>query len=209
MAPGSRGQAPAHLRPEDAAYPTERLAAVSAPELTLLGEAQLLRRPLVALLCSRSCPGELILKTYDLARRLRDQGICVISGFHTPMEKEALHFLLKGRQPIIIAPARSLQGMRIPTAYRQPLAQGRLLLVSASPAGERRVTAGLAAERNRLVGALADRILVIYAQPGGQLERTCAQFVAWGKPIAALASKANEHLAASGITLSEQPWPAG
>jgi len=171
-----------------------------------LGEPGLLRRPLVALLCSRKCPGELILKTYDLARRLRDQGICVISGFHTPMEKEALHFLLKGVQPIIIAPARSLQGMRIPTAYRRPLAQGRLLLVSPFPAGERRVTAELAAERNRLVGALAGRVVVVYAQPGGRLEQACAEFVRWGKPVAALAGKANEHLAALGVRLSEQPW---
>jgi len=192
------------LAPGDPAYPAGRLAALGQPALGLVGAAELLRRPLVALLCSRRCPGELILRTYDLARRLRDAGVAVISGFHTPMEREALHFLLKGSQPLVVAPARSLEGMRIPAAYRGPLAQGRLLLVSALGAGERRITAGLARERNRLVGALAGRIVVVYAQPGGALEAACAEFVRWGRPVVALASRANEHLAALGVALGEE-----
>ncbi len=199
----------AAVPPGDPAYPAERLLVLGSPALAVAGEPQLLRRPLVALLCSRRCPGELILKTYDLARRLRDEGVAVVSGFHTPMEKEALHFLLKGRQPIVIAPARSLEGMRIRGAYREPLAERRLLLVSAVPAGERRVTAALAAERNRLVGALAERVVIIYAEPGGRLERACAELVGWGRPVAAVASQANEHLAALGVALTEGPWRAG
>lgn len=193
------------LAPGDAAYPAGRLAALGQPALGVLGAAELLQQPLVALLCSRRCPGELILQGYDLARRLRDAGTAVISGFHTPMEREALHFLLKGSQPLVVAPARSLDGMRIPAAYRGPLAQGRLLLVSAAAAGGRRITAGLARERNRLVGALAARIVVIYAQPGGALEAACAEFVRWGRPVVALASRANEHLAALGVALHRDP----
>jgi hypothetical protein len=34
------------------------------------------------------------LKTYDLARDLRDADVPVIGGFHTPMEKECLRLLL-------------------------------------------------------------------------------------------------------------------
>lgn len=192
-----------YLAPGDPAYPAGRLAVLGQPVLGVVGRPELLQQPLVALLCSRRCPGELILKTYDLARRLRDAGTAVISGFHTPMEREALHFLLKGTQPLVVAPARSLDGMRIPAAYRGPLAQGRLLLVSA--AGGRRITAELARERNRLVGALAGRILVIYAQPGGALEAACAEFVRWGRPVVALASRANEHLAGVGVALGEGP----
>jgi len=33
----------------------------------------------------------------------------VISGFHTPAEKECLRILLRGAQPIIICPARSIE----------------------------------------------------------------------------------------------------
>jgi len=184
-----------------------RLLGPDAPTtLQTWGDAPILERaPLVALLCSRMCPGELILKTYDLARRLRDEGVAVVSGFQSPMEREALHILLKGTQPIIIAPARSLEGMRLPAAYRGPLEQGRLLLVSPFPAQERRATAELAAARNRLVGALAGRIVIIHAAPGGKVAEACGEFVSWGKPVYALQSEANRHLAALGVRLEADP----
>ena len=195
------------LRPDDPAYPADKLALLGAEfvPLALIGQPKLLRRPLVALLCSLKCPGELILKTYDLARRLRDEGVAVVSGFQSPMEREALHILLKGTQPIVIAPARSLEGMRLPAAYRGPLEQGRLLLVSPFTAQERRATAELAAARNRLVGALAGRIVIIHAAPGGKLGRACGEFVSWGKPVYALQSEANWHLAALGVRLEADP----
>lgn len=44
---------------------------------------------------------------YDLAAAPRDAGIPVISGFHTSVEKDCLDFLLKGRQPVVVVPARS------------------------------------------------------------------------------------------------------
>ena len=56
----------------------------------MLGNQELLQAQKLALFCSRKCPGNLILKAYDLARSLRDAGTTVISGFHTPVEKECL-----------------------------------------------------------------------------------------------------------------------
>lgn len=54
-----------------------------------LGQLEILAKPSLALFCSVQCPGILILKTYDLACELRDAGIGVIGGFHSPMEKDA------------------------------------------------------------------------------------------------------------------------
>ena len=142
------------------------------------------------------CLAELILKTYDLARRLRDEGVAVVSGFQSPMEREALHILLKGTQPGGGMPPR-----RLPPAF----GAGRLLLVSPFPAQERRATAELAAARNRLVGALAGRIVIIHAAPGGKVGRACGEFVSWGKPVYALQSEANRHLAALGVRLEADP----
>jgi hypothetical protein len=46
----------------------------------------------LALFCSVKCPGDLILKTYDLVKELRDNDIVVISGYATPGGKiEALY----------------------------------------------------------------------------------------------------------------------
>lgn len=159
-----------------------------------LGHRALLAQPMTGLFCSQRCPGELILKTFDLARGLRAEGQMVIGGFQSPMEKETLQLLLRGSQPLVVCLGRTLQGARLPEAWRAPLAEGRLLVLSPFGPAHRRMTAELAEARNRVVGALAERIVVIYAAPGGKLERACREFVAWGKPVLTLASEANQHL---------------
>lgn len=114
------------------------------------------------------------LNTYDQAAKWRDAGRCVISGFHSQVEKECLRILLRGSQPIIICPARALP-KRIPPEWRKPLANDRLLILSFFPQTETRITADLAARRNELVAALADEVYVAHATPGGRLESTLRQ----------------------------------
>ena len=162
---------------DDPRYPARlrrRLAADAPPELTALGSLDLLSQPMTALFCSARCPGKLILRTYDQAAQWRDAGHCVVSGFHSPVEKECLRILLRGSPPIIICPARGLP-KRIPPDWKKPLADGRLLTLSIFPNTESRITAGLAARRNELVAALADAVFVAHATPGGRLETSLRQ----------------------------------
>lgn len=42
------------------------------------------------------CPGTLILKSYDATRILRVSGRTIVSGFHSPVEKDCLDILLRG-----------------------------------------------------------------------------------------------------------------
>ncbi|HSV74150.1 MAG TPA: hypothetical protein VLH79_10360, partial [Chthonomonadales bacterium] len=65
-----------------------------------------------------------------MAARLRDEGATVISGFHFPLERECLRVLLRGRQPIVICPARALEGMRIPAECRPAFHEERILYLS-------------------------------------------------------------------------------
>ena len=170
-----------------------------APEtLTALGNLDILQWKKLALFCSVKCPGALILQTYDLARALRDAGVTVISGFHSPMEKECLALLLRGTQPVIVCPARGLERMRLPTAWKAPLAQGRLLIVSPFAGKQHRITADLARKRNEFVAALADEVFFAYAAPGSKTERFCHDVLAWGKPLLTLESDDNAHLLALG-----------
>jgi len=166
--------------------------------VTALGNPEILRAKRLALFCSRKCPGDLILRTYDLALALREGGVAVVGGFHAPMEKECLTFLLRGESPVVVCPARSLEGMRVPTEWRAPLTDGRLLVLSAFLDRERRATATLAETRNELAAALADEVLVVHAAPGGGIERLCQTVLAWGKPLLTLESPANRHLVALG-----------
>lgn len=103
---------PVALNAADARYPVrhlERLGADAPTQLTVLGNLDLLALPKTALFCSALCPGNVILAAFDQAAKWRDGGRCVISGFHSSVEKECLRILLRGSQPIIICPARSLE----------------------------------------------------------------------------------------------------
>jgi predicted Rossmann fold nucleotide-binding protein DprA/Smf involved in DNA uptake len=163
-----------------------RLGKDAPSRLLVVGNRRLLRTPSVALLCSADCPGHAILAAHDQAARWRDEGRCVVSGFHSPVEKNCLRILLRGRQPIIVCPARSLERMRLPADLKEPLAQGRLLLLSPFASTDRRVTTALATQRNRLVAALADEIVFAYVKPGGHLDELRQVAAGWKVPCRVL-----------------------
>lgn len=129
------------------------------------------------------CPGNLILQTYDLARALRDAGMIVVSGFHSPTEKDCLDLLLRGEQPVIACPARSIHSGRLPTGWRAALTTDRLLVLSPFGPDDRRATAALAQTRNVFVAALATSVFVAYAHPGSKTESFCRDVLASGKPL--------------------------
>ena len=162
------------------------------------GSVRLLEESLIALFCSQRCPGDLILKTYDFARAMRDAGIPIIGGFQTPMEKECLLLLLRGSQPVVVCPARGIDNMRVPRDWRPALDQDRLLILSPFPSTARRPTEELAAQRNKLVASLASRVFIAHAAPGSKTEAFAHKLAASGKPLLTLDSPANENLVVMG-----------
>lgn len=133
-----------------------------------LGNKELLTLPKTAFLCSRRVPAAAVLKCYDWAIAQREAGRCVISGFHSQMEKDVLHYLLKGTQPIILALARGLK-TRLEPELKLPLEQGRLLIITPFDNSVKWVTAENAITRNRMMIELADEIVVGHSNPEGQL----------------------------------------
>lgn len=168
---------PIPLNATDARYPA-RLVAGTMPQLSAFGNLNLLALPKTALFCSARCPGQAILAAYDQAARWRDAGRCIIGGFHSPVEQECLRILLRGRQPVIICPARSLEKMRLPGDWQKPLADGRLLILSCFSGNEHRITSTLAARRNEFVAALADEVWFAHVAPGGQMQRLAQKIAA-------------------------------
>jgi hypothetical protein len=91
--------------------------------------------------CSSQCPGGVILKTFDAITAMRDQGRSLIGGFHTPMVWECLGILLRGRQPVIWVPARSIVGMNLKPELQPAFTAGRLLIISPFEPKDKRITA--------------------------------------------------------------------
>jgi predicted Rossmann fold nucleotide-binding protein DprA/Smf involved in DNA uptake len=170
-----------------------------APRLWAVGNLGVLDRRLLGFFCSTRCPGTVILQTYDLALALREAGVAVIGGFHSPMEQECLDVLLRGQQPVVVCPARSIERLRPPAAWQKPLAEGRLLVLSAFEAKYRRPTTELAEQRNHIVATLAADVFVAHAAAGSRTERLCAELVQQGKRLYTLNLAENAHLLQRGM----------
>jgi predicted Rossmann fold nucleotide-binding protein DprA/Smf involved in DNA uptake len=167
----------------DARYPRlvqERLNKNAPVRLLAMGNLDLLGLSAVAFFCSARAPGYAILTAHDQAARWRDEGRCVIGGFHSPVEKECLGILLRGRQPIIICPARGIERIRLPVELRKPMAEGRVLILSLFAPPDRRVSKALASQRNLLAAALSDEVVFAFITPDGHLDELRGVVAGWG-----------------------------
>jgi predicted Rossmann fold nucleotide-binding protein DprA/Smf involved in DNA uptake len=138
--------------------------------LETLGNTSLLKRTKTGLLCSRKCPADKILEAYDRFKEWAGTPeITVISGFHSPVEKECLRLLLKGQANIILCPAREIETMRISKDWKIAIEQGRMLILS--PFTEKRADVRTIARRNQLVADLSDELYIPFVVSGGALAK--------------------------------------
>ncbi len=134
------------------------------------GNKELLKLHKTAFLCSRKIPASVVLKCYDWAIEQREAGNCIISGFHSQIEKDVLHYLLKGKQPIIVALARGLK-LKIESSLQKAFEQERLLFITPFTKETKRVTKETAEKRNELMTELADEIVAGYVSKEGRLDK--------------------------------------
>lgn len=147
---------------EDYPSPLRTRLGANAPEvLVVLGDRRLLRSRRTALFCSARTPGDAILRAHDVARRMRDEGVTVISGFHSPIEKECL---------------------RIPAETREAFDAGRVLFLSPFAGHPTRITKESAVRRNEVVAALADNVYIAHIEPDSSTAHAAQSIAAWGIP---------------------------
>ena len=123
-----------------------------------LGNKDLLNVPMTAFLASSTIPPDMVLKCYDWATQMAKDGKCVVSGFSSHLELEVLHFLAKGKQPIILVLAREMY-KQMPPELQPLFDDNRLLIISVSKAvRQSKVTAY---SRNKYICEIADQILFV------------------------------------------------
>lgn len=143
-------------------------------ELTYFGNINLLDLSKTAFLCSRKIPAAAVLKCYDWAIQMRDEGRCIIGGFHSPLEKDIFNILLKGEQPMIIVLAKSLPDKLNP-AFKESIKNNRLLLISPFDKKITRASEKTASARNKLMIELAEEIVVGWKTKDGNIDRLLNQ----------------------------------
>lgn len=161
---------------------------------------------MLAFYCSRACPGSIIFSALDAARALCGSSWTIISGFQSPVERECLAVFIRAEQPVVICPARSAVGLRVPRAWKLAQAAGRLAIQSSFPKTVRRSTSATAEQRNREIAQLVDAILIAHAAPGGALERLCAGVAA--DRLYTLDDPANQNLFPIAVPVSPTQLPA-
>jgi hypothetical protein len=168
--------------------------------LKAIGDLNNLNHNLLGIMCSQSCPGDLVLKGFDAAKQIRDQSITVVSGFHSSMEKDIFEILLRGSQPIIHCLSKAIETYRIPKHLLPRVENGQLTIIAPDfPIAEKRITKNTSETCNKLVMDICDQVLIIHAHEGGNLERACLQNFPDQKMIYTLPSVSNEHLFKKGI----------
>jgi len=135
-----------------------------------IGNIELLKLNKTAFLCSRQIPADTIIKCYDWATEQRDKGKCIISGFHSRIEKDVFHFLLKGNQPIIMVLARGLK-KKIESVLIEPIEKNRLLIISPFKKEIKRVNKFNSQISNELMIRLAEEVVIGYARKEGNLRK--------------------------------------
>jgi len=124
-------------------------------DVSYIGNVELLREEKTAFMAAGDISSDEVLRCYDWATEMRDSGHCVVSGFSSKLERDVLHFLLKGRQPIIMVLARRMY-KQLPAAWQQAVDNGRLLIIiTSNSVRQSRYTAQV---RNRYVAELCDKI---------------------------------------------------
>ena len=126
--------------------------------MDFLGNRDLLNLPKTAFLASSTIPTDMVLRCYDWATQMAKEEQCIISGFSSHLEKEVLHFLMKGRCPIILVLAREMY-RQIPSELQPLLDAHRLLIISVSKAV--RQSKATAHARNKYICEIADKILFV------------------------------------------------
>ena len=111
------------IRQNDDQYPvqlTQRIGGAAPASIAAGGNLDILQYPRIGLICSIQCPGSIVIKTFDVIRRLRDEKVVMIGGFYFPMARECFDLLLRGSQPVILCPARSLRNLRMGKSAQKP-----------------------------------------------------------------------------------------
>lgn len=163
-------------------------------EIDYVGNIQIVNSSLLAVFSSTKCPASQILKVHDYAKEIRNGELGIISGFHSPAEKEVLEVLLKGTCPIVMVLGRRLENARIPKVWQGEIEKNRMLIVSPFKEYQKFVTKEISLKRNDFAAKIAKYVMIIHASAGGSLQGQVEKWNSENIKVEYLSSKSEIHL---------------
>jgi predicted Rossmann fold nucleotide-binding protein DprA/Smf involved in DNA uptake len=138
-----------------------------------IGNVALLDEPLLCVIASRSCPGNILAQTVERVPEWVKSGKVIASGFHSPLEQQVLRSALRRNGRVVKILARGISkrsNLRLAPEEAEAIASGKMLVITAFLPSTNRTTRETALARNRLVLALADEICIPWVDKGSPLE---------------------------------------
>ena len=141
--------------------------------VSYLGNQELLKRYKVAFFASRKTKSCSVLPTLDWATEMaKREDVAVCSGFQSPLEKEVLTYLLRGKCGIIYGLNRCIY-KKTPQKFLDAYNFGRILFVSLENGNIIMPSKSNAEKRNNYLASIADEI--VYASIHQKSGLSCIQ----------------------------------
>ena len=116
------------------------------------------------------------------------------------MERECLHFLLRGSQQVVLCPAQGITSLTLAPNEQHALDEGRLVVASIFGHEIAQATPALACQRNDFVASIAHVVLVPHAVPGGKAEAAARRALARGQTVLTFEDDENRSLVEHGAS---------
>ena len=165
-----------------------------ARALWAVGNAQILRRPLLALISARQTEGDLAAISLQLIQKLAaSKNISFISGWHSPLEQKCLRIALSAQAPLVFCTSKALDRFKPSAELKELVSDKKALLLTHCTPHAKRISRGASIRRNELLIELAAALLVLSA-PEGSASFNLAIAALVDKPVFTLDHHINKKL---------------
>jgi len=169
------------------------------PNLWSAGDTAILDRRLLGIISARRIDSDLALRSSQLLKQLAFlEDIAFISGWHSPMEDEALRILSANSVRIVFCLSKALNRFRPSLQVKNEINDGRVLLLTHCSLKAKRISRDASLRRTHLVVGLAATVLVLSAPEGSASLELARSALRQGKPVYTLEHRLNKQLLASG-----------
>lgn len=168
-------------------------------KLWCVGDPDILKGRLIGIISARKIDADLALKTSELLKQLLGlEGVSFISGWHSPLEEEALRILLAEGACVIFCVPKSLDRFVPSLEITSRIGQSRALLLSHCSPRAKRISRDASLRRNQLVAGLGKGLLVLSAPEGSVSLKLAQKAISLGRPVFTPRHRLNDGLLSSG-----------
>jgi DNA processing protein len=154
------------------------------PKLWCVGDQSILQKNLLGIIAARQFDADLTWKSVQLLQQLGSlENLAFISGWHSPLEKEAFRVVISLPASLVICVAKSLQRFTPSEKIKIRLNEGRSLLLTHCSPKAKRISREASLRRNQLVIGLAKALLVLSAPDESSSLALAREAVRAGTPV--------------------------